>query len=269
MPDTTKLQKTINDAESLGATVGVSIQDTNGWTFAHNGDEKFRSASTVKIPIMVEIFRQIDAGQRTLDDRYTVTKEDHSAGSGVLHEMHAGLEVTLGDLLYLMMSISDNTATNILIDMAGMDRVNALMQELGMSGSSLGRKMQGKRAEGSQAENWATANDYTSLVTKLLAGEVASPQSCEKMVSILRLQQNSRRVGRFVPEADGVEWGSKTGSIVGVANDVGFVRSAKGSVVVSVFIHDMADMVSGEQLIGEIARHAMELSGVVEPLRTS
>jgi beta-lactamase class A len=269
MPDTTALEKTISDAEALGATVGVAIRDGGGWSFSHNGDERFRSASTVKIPIMIEIFRQIDAGQRSLEDLYVVTSEDHSFGSGVLHDMHAGLEVTLGDLLYLMMSISDNTATNILIDMAGMDRVNALMQELGMTGSSLGRKMQGKRAEGSQSENWATANDYTALVTKLLAGEVAAPESCEKMVGILRQQQNTRRVGRFVPETDGVEWGSKTGSIAGVVNDVGFVRSDAGSVVVSVFLHDMPDMVTGERVIGEIARHAMELSGVAEPLRTS
>lgn len=268
MLDTTELERIVGEAESLGATIGVAIRGSGGWSYERNGDEKFRSASTVKIPIMIQLFRQVDAGRRSLDDRYVVTTDDHSVGSGVLHDMHDGLDVTLGDLLYLMMSISDNTATNILIDMAGMEAVNALMRELGMAQSTLARKMQGKPAEGPQAENWATPNEYTMLVGKLIAGEVASRESCEKMVATLRQQQNTRRIGRFVPET-GVEWGSKTGSIKGVVNDVGFVRSDAGSVVVSVFLHDMPDMVSGERVIGEITRQAMALSGVVEPLWTS
>lgn len=261
MADTRHLEQVIADAEASGGTVGVAISASSGWTFAHNGDRRFRAASTVKIPIMIRIFRQVEAGERRLDDAFTMTAADFSAGSGVLHEMHEGLRVTVADLLYLMMSISDNTATNVLIDMAGMDQVNALMRELGMERSTLGRKMQGHQAEGEQRENWATPLEYAALIGKLLDREVASAESCDAMVAILEKQQNPRRIGRYVPE-NGFRWGSKTGSITGVVNDVGFIAGGGGTVVVSVYCADLPDMYTGEQVIGDIARAAMEVAGI-------
>lgn len=262
------LQQLIDQAESGGGTVGVAITGSNGLSFSHNERRLFKAASTVKIPIMIQIFRRIDRGELTLDQEYTVTSDVHTMGSGVLHEMHDGLVVTLQDLLYLMMSISDNTATNILIDMAGMAEVNATMRELGMAESTLGRKMQGKAAAGKQSENWAAPAEYADLVQRLLAGEVSSPESGEKMVAILEQQQNGRRIGRYIPE-EGVRWGSKTGSISGVTNDVGFVTSAAGTVIVSVFCEELADQHVGEKFIGDVTREAVAAAGVAEPLQTS
>lgn len=261
MADTRHLEQVIADAEATGGTVGAAISASSGWTFTHNGDRRFRAASTVKIPIMIQIFRQVDASARRLDDRFTMSASDFSAGSGVLHEMHEGLQVTVADLLYLMMSISDNTATNVLIDMAGMDDVNGLMRELGMKQSTLGRKMQGHPAEGEQRENWATPSEYAALVGKLLGREVASAEACDAMIAILEKQQNPRRIGRYVPE-DGFRWGSKTGSISGVVNDVGFIAGDGGTVIVSVYCEDLPDMHAGEQVIGDIARAAMEVAGI-------
>jgi beta-lactamase class A len=261
MADTGQLEQVIASAESTGGTVGVAISSSSGWTFVHNADRRFRAASTVKIPIMIRIFRRIDAGELHLDDPFTMSTSDFSAGSGVLHEMHEGLQVTVADLLYLMMSISDNTATNVLIDMAGMDEVNALMRELGMGESVLGRKMQGHPAEGEQRENWAVPSEYASLIGKLLDQQVASPESCKAMAAILEKQQNPRRIGRYVPE-DGFRWGSKTGSISGVVNDVGFITGTGGTVIVSVYCEDLPDMYTGEQVIGDIARAAMDLAEI-------
>lgn len=261
MADTRHLERIIADAEATGGTVGVAISATDGWAFAHNGDRPFRAASTVKIPIMIAIFRQVDAGARRLDDTFTMSASDFSAGSGVLHEMHEGLQVTVSDLLYLMMSISDNTATNVLIDMAGMEDVNALMRKLGMAQSTLGRKMQGRPAEGQQRENWATPSEYASLVGGLLDRQVASAESCDAMIAILEKQQNPRRIGRYVP-LHGFRWGSKTGSISGVVNDVGFITGDGGTVIVSAYCEDLPDMYTGEQLIGDIARAAMEAVGI-------
>ncbi len=255
------VEQVIADAEATGGTVGVAIRATSGWTFAHNGDRRFRAASTVKIPIMIAIFRQVEAGERRLDDPFTMSASDFSAGSGVLHEMHEGLQVRVADLLYLMMSISDNTATNVLIDMAGMDNVNALMRELGMKQSTLGRKMQGHPAEGEQRENWAAPSEYAALIGQLLDRQVASAASCDAMVAILEKQQNPRRIGRYVPE-DGFRWGSKTGSISGVVNDVGFISGEGGTVIVSAYCEGLPDMYTGEQVIGDIARAAMEAAGI-------
>jgi len=259
----------IAPAEQQGGTVGVTVVPPLGEPFAHRGDRPFRAASPVKIPIMIELYRQIDAGVRGLDDRYRLRTADRTAGSGVLRELHEGTELTLRDLIYLMISISDNTATNVLIDLAGMDNVNATMRSLGMTRSTLGRKMKGRPAQGDEQENWATPNDYARVIAAILAHEAASPDACERMVAMLETQSCKRRIARYLPDGEGIRWGSKTGQITGVTNDVGFVMTERGTLIVSVFCEALPDPHVGEQLIGEIARAAMRATGTVEPLYTS
>lgn len=173
----------------------------------------------------------------------------------MLQHVHDGLELTIGDIAYLMMSISDNPATNILIDRLGIDAINAAMRDLGLQRSVLGRKMMGRPALATEQENLATPNELARMVGAILDGTAASKVSCERIVGLLELQQNGRRIGRFVPE--GTRWGSKTGSYDTVANDVGFVMLERGPLVISVFTSNLPDMVTGEILISEIAREAM------------
>jgi beta-lactamase class A len=247
----------------------VCVVAPNGERWSHRGDHKIGAASTVKIPLMVEIFRSIERGERALDDRHILRDEDIARGSGVLLHLHLGIEVTLADLLYLMISISDNTATNMLIRMAGMDAVNRTMRALEMSNSVLAREMKGRPALPSEGENWATADDYANAVLAILDNTAASAESCAAMLDLLSKQQNSRRIARYLPEREDVRWGSKTGSVKGVTNDVGFVTTDAGTLVVAVFCADFPDQHIGEQVIGEIARAACSATGVVEPPYTS
>lgn len=267
--DWSAVERIIAEAEAGGGSVGVTLVGPNGDTFTHNADRKYGAASTVKIPLMVEIFRQIDRGERSLDDPYTLVDADRAAGSGVILELHTGITLTLNDLVYLMMAISDNTATNVLIDYAGMDNVTATMRELGMTQSLLGRKMKGRPAEEGEQENWATPGDYARLMQALLANQVASADSCAKMVAMLEKQQNTRRISRYLPESDKIRWGSKTGSVRGVTNDVGFVTTDAGTLIVSIYCEGLADQHVGEKVIGDITRAALEATGVAEPLHTS
>jgi len=172
----TAVEDAVAEASALG-TVGVAIEGPGTARWSHHGDRTFGAASTVKIPIMIEIFRQIDVGTRSLDDPYTVTAEDHTPGSGVLLHLHTGIELTLNDLIYLMISISDNMATNILIRMAGMDAVNRTMADIGMTNSVLGREMKGRPAQAGERENLATANDYARAIRAIIDGTAASRAS--------------------------------------------------------------------------------------------
>ncbi len=267
--DWSAVERIIAEAEAGGGSVGVTLIAPNGDTFTHNADRKYGAASTVKIPLMIETYRQIDRGERTLDNTYTLVDADRAVGSGVIHELHTGVTLTLNDLVYLMMAISDNTATNILIDYAGMDKVTATMRELGMKSSLLGRKMKGRPAQDGEQENWATASDYAHIMRSLLANEVASAESCAKMVAMLEKQQNTRRISRYLPESDAIRWGSKTGSVRGVTNDVGFITTDAGTLIVSIFCEGLADQHVGEKVIGDITRAALEATGVAEPLHTS
>jgi beta-lactamase class A len=245
------------------ATVGVSVIAPGGDTWEHNGAEQFAAASTVKIGIMVEIYRKIERGELALDDLFNLERADKTPGSGVLTHMHSGIQLTLGDLLYLMMSISDNSATNYLIDLARMPDVNATMRTLGMTDSVLARKMAGRAADNPNIENWATPDDYALAVKAILDGEAASAGSCQAMLATLMKQQNSRRIGRHVPSEEGYGWGSKTGSLDGVCNDAGFITTPAGTLVIAVFTRDVPDQITGEQIIANITKAAMEATGIL------
>lgn len=253
------VQNVIDRAEAEGVEIGVAIISPNGRPFSHRGDDRFLSASTIKIAIMIELFRAIERGDASLDDNYVLLANDKAPGSGVLQQLHDHIELTMRDVVYLMISISDNPATNILIDRLGFDAVNGTMCDLGMSQSILGRKMVGRPALESEQENIATPNEFARMVGAILDRTAASVESCEEMIELLTLQQNTRRIGRFVPE--GVRWGSKTGSYSTVVNDVGFVMLEDGPMIISVFTANLPDMVAGEIVVSEVVRAALKEHG--------
>ncbi len=246
----------IADYEGQGARIGLAVEGGDGLAFSHAGDEKFVAASTVKVPLMVELCRRIDAGTLRLDDRMTVTRDMYAPGSGVMLHLDPGYALSLKDLIYLMISISDNSATNILIGVTGMEPVNATMQALGMTRSNLGRLMQGRAAQGDEVENWASPNDYVRLIAAILDGKAASPQSCELMLDMLRKQQNRRRIVRFLP-ATGFDWGAKGGSVPGYVNDIGYVRAGHRRMIVSIFSSGFTTQLDAEEAIGRMSRAAL------------
>ncbi len=248
----------IANAETQRARIGLCAILPDGSRVAHREHEVFKSASCIKIAIMIELFRRIDAGKLSLAHTYVLKESDKVPGSGVLQELHAGIELTLRDVCYLMMSISDNPATNILIDHVGLDAVNATMRELGLTESVLGRPMRGRPATSDEQENLATPAEFARLIESIMDGSAASAESCMAILDMLKLQSNDKRIGRFVPE--GMEWGSKTGSYTTVVNDVGFVMTNDGPLIVSVFTEDVADVVTGEGIISEITRDLLSLT---------
>jgi beta-lactamase class A len=257
MTDWTGLSAAIAEAEAAGCTLGVAAIAPGGDRFAHNGDRRFVAASTVKIAIMLELFRRIDAGQDSLDAIHVLKPEDRATGGGVVKELHPGLAFTVADLCYLMMAISDNTTTNILIERVGMAAVNAAMRSLGMERSCLGRIMRGRPVAATEQENWSVAAEYAGLVAAILAGRAASAQSCAAMVAMFEKQTNDRRIARHLPRGENrPRWGSKTGSLTGVVNDVGFIITPKGPLVLAVYC-EIADPNDGEAVIGAVARAAL------------
>jgi beta-lactamase class A len=256
------VEAAIRSAEATGTRVGVAAIARSGERFAHQAGERFAAASTIKICIMIELFRQIDAGRHTLDARRTMQDADRANGSGVMRHLHAKMEFTLNDLCYLMMSISDNTATNMLIDVVGgMEPVNAMMRGMGMARSVLGRKM-GFFNLGPGHENYAVPDEFADAIAAILGNRAASAGSCAAMVAMLEKQQNDRRIARHLPKGDDApRWGTKTGSMTGVTNDVGFVMTGSGPLIVSIYTAEQPDRNLAEAQIGGIARAALEAVG--------
>lgn len=267
-----RVEEVVAEAGAHG-TVGVSLIGPDGATWQHHGDRLFHPASTLKIPVMVEIYRKIDAGELSLDEPWTLTDEVRVMGSGVLNHMRAGATVALEDLIYLMISISDNLATDVLITMAGLDAIARAMSDLGMKRSKIGATISAMFA-GSDAPMVATPNDYASAVRAILDGKAASAASCAAMAAMLEKQQNSRRIARYLPQpspntVNPIRWGSKTGTMRGVCNEAGFIEGPNGRLIIAVYTENYADMHTAEQVIGEIARAALMDTGVVAPVWTS
>jgi beta-lactamase class A len=259
--DWTGVTETIARAERDGCVVGLAAVTPSGERYSHNGERRFVAASTVKIAIMIELFRKIDLGQLALSQRHVLKPQDKSTGGGVILHLHDGIEFTLGDLVYLMMSISDNTATNVLIDYTGMDAVNAAMRSLGMANSVLGRKMRGRPVIAGEQENWAVPDEFAASIAALLENRAASTTSCTLMVALLEKQQNDRRIARHLAKQDRPRWGSKTGTLPGAVNDVGFVMTPKGPVILSVYVENPPDPLAGEEIIGDVSRAVLTAVG--------
>jgi beta-lactamase class A len=251
-----------HDAEGPDGVIGIAVFGAAGELHARHGKRRFRAASTIKVPIMIEAYRQIEAGLLDSDGRHILRDGDRVPGSGVLSHLHAGLELTFGDLLILMITVSDNTATNLVLDRIGLDAVNATMQSLGMRDSILGRPMLGRLAKEGDPENWATPRDFARCVQAIVSDQAASTESCARMVETLQLQTESRRISRFLEGGAGISWGTKPGDLPGVFNDVGFVATARGTLSMAIFCENVRDLDFAERIIGEIARSALAVTGI-------
>lgn len=243
-----------------GGQAGVALIGPNGIAVSWNGEQRYRAASTIKIAVMLEIFRQIERGQLAHDDIVTLTDDDKTPGSGVLLHMHDGLGLTVDDLLYLMISISDNTATNLLIDLTGLDGINATLDELGLTMSRMNRRMLGRTPREDEPENWILPGEMARLMDLIITDRAASPASCLAMLDLLAKQQCQTRIARYLPE--GTFWGSKTGSLPEVVNDVGFVTTDQGTLSIACFIRGL-DELDGEAAIGAITRAALQATGLL------
>ena len=118
--------------------------------------------------------------------------------------------------------------------------------------------MRGSSAEAGEQENWAVPEDYARVIGALLNGTAASASACTQMLALLEGQQNDRRIARSLPRMNRPRWGSKTGSLPGVVNDVGFVFTSHGPVILAIFCENSVDPHDGERVIGDVARAVLD-----------
>ena len=205
-------------SEVDGAFGYAAIDLTTGRMVSKNGDVAFAQASAIKIPILVTLFRDVSQGRLKLDGVVTLTAGDAVGGSGGLQEKlkTASQTLTLRELALLMIRDSDNTATNVLIGKVGMERVNALMTELGMKSTRLRRVMMDAPAALRGDENTSTPLEMARLAAMIYRGEVAG---AGEIVSILKTVRAAVR--QAVPAR--VEVASKPGGIPGVNTETAIV----------------------------------------------
>lgn len=240
-------------AGGLDGVVGVTIIDlATDRSFGVNGDLLFTQASAIKVPILVELLQQSDAGRFSLDDPVTVEAADITGGSGILQQLTPGaVTMTIRDVATLMIVVSDNTATNMMIDLVGMERVNATMQDLDLDATRLQRKMMDTGAWQQNRENLSTPNEAARLLAQLYRGDILHRQSCDEILRILSIPK-SGRIRAGLP--DNIRVAHKTGSVGGVVVDNGIVYVENRPFVVAVMTNWVTDPDAAERMIAEIAR---------------
>lgn len=189
-------------AAGFSGTLGLWARSLDtGEVVEWQATEVFPAASTIKLPILYEVFRQVDGGRLRLTDTRTLAADDQVGGSGILKDLTPGIALTIKDLTTLMIVVSDNTATNMLIDLVGLDAVNTSCARLGLADTRLEFKMQ-RAPEGAPARNRSTPADLGRLMALIARGEVLTAQACADMLAILDRQHFTDNITRGLPEFD-------------------------------------------------------------------
>ncbi|MEF2276847.1 serine hydrolase [Deinococcus sp. YIM 134068] len=221
--------------------VGLLVTDLAGRElYAQNADRVFPAASTIKVPLLLQALQEAQSGRLDLRERVTVTAEDRVPGSGVLHELGAGLQPTWEDVLTLMVIVSDNTATNLVIGRLGVEGVNGWLDGQGLTHTRLVGKLQLPPEKRNEAQrrgerNRTTAREHVTLLGRLARGEVLDAAHTDLALSILSRQQFRDILARHIPRGAGGDplyrVASKSGELAGVHHDVGMLFTPRPLVV--------------------------------------
>lgn len=246
------LEKT---AAGLDGVMGYAIVDlTSGDRVERLPSAVFATASTIKLAILYELFKQADEGKLSLDTVRPLDRQQVVGGSGVLAELSAPA-MPLRDYATLMVVLSDNTATNVLIDVVGMTNVTARMASLGLKDTKLRRKMIDLAAARRGDENVSTPSEIARLLEMLYRGEGLKKESQEALLAILK-KSKTTPMRRGIPP--GVAVANKPGTLEGVEVDAGIVYLQGRPYVLSVMTTYLTQNAAGEAAIASASQAAFE-----------
>lgn len=266
------LAQTIASYQGKVALDAVDLK--TGKTIEINADTPVPTASVIKLTILFEALKQLESGQVHWDDRLTLQKTDQVIGSGVLRLFDTPLPLTFKDAVTLMIDLSDNTATNLVIDHLGLQNIDNRIQWMGLQNTWLYKKVfqaasgpvpadQPKFGLGkTTAHEMATVMQRFATCNLAAAGAPSQPTPqeqtlCDAALHILRSQFDANDIPRYLPP--NVPVANKTGALDDVRNDVGIVYAPNGPVIISAFTYDNKDQSwtsdnAGQLLIGKLAK---------------
>lgn len=243
---------------NLQGKIGIAVEfPTTGWSYHHNAEKQIDAASLIKLPIMAEAFRQRYSGKLDWCETVTVTHASKMPSCGALSYMHDGLAVTIEDLVMLMIIHSDNTATNMLIDILGMENINREAERLEMTGTRLNRKLFDSELAAKGIENYTTAADICRLLRLIGEEKLISRQSSNEMLDILLAQRLNGKIPFFLHEK-GVMIAHKTGEDIGITHDCAIVLGKRPFIMC--FLSEKTDVPQTERAMQDMALKLYEYS---------
>ncbi len=253
-----KLNERIN-AKLHGFDGVVSLYAKNletGKSYELKGDSPVRTASTIKLAIMVECFAEAAEGKLNLSEPIKITEDEKVSGSGIVQELSTGDQLPIRDMVDLMIVLSDNTATNLLLNRIGGNAVNTRMAQLGLVQTRVMRKILGDgnklkstpsgiTEEGAKPENkkWgigrASPREMVTILEKLYRGELVSKAASDEMLTILKHQRDRNGMGRDMKDT---EIASKSGALDHLRSDVGIIYSKQGPIAMAITIDNIPEV---------------------------
>src|SRR5712671_6530644 len=219
-----------------------------GLSYSFNGDERVRTASTIKVAVMIEAFSRVSEGRAKWTDELVLAKAARYGGSGVLPELADGLRLTLRDSVNLMMVVSDNTATNMVLDYLTTDAVNARMNALGFKHTRIMRRIGGggESREGKEPDNKrfglgaTTPHEMVRILEKIDAGEIVNKAAAKEMIDLMKREQARYAIGRTMWD---VPMASKYGALDKLRSCVAIVYSKRGRIAMAITVDDMPEVI--------------------------
>ena len=232
--------------EQLNGNLHVAITDIkSGEELHYRSDERVKTASVIKLPILVHIALLCHEGKQSWNEKLALTDQEKVAGSGVLTGLSEGLEISVRDLCQLMIVISDNTATNMLIERFGIAPINEGVRSLGLLQTQVFRKAYSPDDPNSESNLFGlgvtTARECNHLLKLLTNPSIIPDKVSQSVLSIMSQQQYRDYLPRFLPQ----DWhyAGKTGGVDGIRNDVGIITSSGGNnYAVSAFTQGLTDL---------------------------
>jgi beta-lactamase class A len=259
-----------------GADVGIAFETLDGrLTWSSRGDDVFHAASTMKIPVMIELFHQVREGKVKLSDPLLIKNEFHSLVDGSVFALKpdddsetdlykaVGQTRTLDQLCDLMVTVSSNFATNLLIQKLGIDNIRATVTALHADGMDIKRGVEDQKAFDKGLNNTTTASGLATLLVAIANGKAVDAESSAKMVEVLERQKFNEGIPAGVPK--NILVAHKTGEITKIHHDAGIVYADRPFVIV-VLVRGIADFKQSSALIADVTRdlyQASQASGTI------
>ena len=244
-----KIEKIISQVEGNVCINFYDLNKNNG--FSVNGDKKVLSASMIKLLILAEVMKKIFENKFSLSDTVMMANFMKIGGDGVLKELNTGHHFTLKELATLMIIVSDNQATNILIDFLGMENINQLGKELDLKETFLGRKMMDAEARKKGYDNYTCADDISLLLKLIYQEKLINKEASQLMLDILLRQQQGERLQRYLPSD--IKIAHKCGDLDNLENDGGIIWLGDRAYILVVLTNGMPNL-QCKQTIGKISK---------------
>ncbi|HAT73194.1 MAG TPA: hypothetical protein DCS63_10300 [Elusimicrobia bacterium] len=233
--------------------VGIYLKDIQtGRVWEYNAAGLFPSASLIKVPIMAAVFEKIKLGAITLDTQIRLTNRGRVGGSGSLKWVREGTSLSVMEIIYKMITESDNTATKMLIDYVGMPYLENSFRKLGLVQTNITPEGMSLASGRVKNENYTTAREMAGLMERIYEGELVNREASEFMLDVLKHTKSRSRLRRGLPL--GWEIGHKTGLLRRSCHDVGIVFSPRGDFVLAVLTSEVPDYTSAKNFITRVAK---------------